>query len=269
MIKKSLLVLCGVGLLTVILFGRDAASYLGTGYDRVTESARAAVPTEFQIERARRMVSDLGPEMRRCRHVIAKEEVEVERLTSQIERAESQAAKDKSDLSRLHADLATERDVYQYAGHRFTAAEVKQDMARRLERMKTTDATLASFIDMRDARLRNLEAARKKLMAMAATQRQLAVEVENLEAKLKLVEVAETSSDFNFDNSKLARAKDLIAEIRTDLDVAAKLASADVDFSGEIPLDDTTPENIEEQVANYLGIADPTPSELAEASYEK
>ena len=60
---------------------------------------------------------------------------------------------------------------------------------------------------MRDARQRNLDAARQKLATMMSAQRQLLVEVENLEAKLKLVEVAQASSDLHLDDSQLARRR--------------------------------------------------------------
>ena len=71
--------------------------------------------------------------------------------------------------------------------------------------------------------------------------RKLEVDVQNLEAKRKLVEVAQASSDYVFDDSQLARAKDLINDIRTRLDVAAKLANADVNVQTEIPLNESAP----------------------------
>lgn len=268
MIKKTILVSAGVGLLMVVLFGYDAASYISTSYNRVTESVRSNVPVEFQIDRARTMVKNLEPEIRRCMHVIAKEEVEVNKLTEQIENAAIKGEKDKDEVLRLQADLSANKSRYHYAGRSYTVTEVKQDLGRRFERYKTATATLESLRDMRDARQRNLEAAQKKLTAMVASERQLRVEVENLEAKLKLVEVAETSSDFNFDDSKLARAKELISQIRTDLDVTAKLANADVNYHGEIVLDEESPDDIEQTVAAYFGLDVPAETEFAKASYE-
>ena len=38
MIKKALFSVVALGLTTVVLFGRDAASYIGTTYDRLTSS---------------------------------------------------------------------------------------------------------------------------------------------------------------------------------------------------------------------------------------
>ena len=75
MIKRAILVVTGLGLTTLVLFGRDAASYVSTSYHRVTESVQDRVPVDFQIDRAKQMVRDLDPEIRRSMHVIAKEEV--------------------------------------------------------------------------------------------------------------------------------------------------------------------------------------------------
>jgi hypothetical protein len=145
---------------------------------------------------------------------------------------------------------------------------VKDDLARRFNRFKTVDGTIESMEQMRNARQRNLDAARQKLTAMMASQRQLQVDVENLEAKLKLVEVAEASSDFQFDDSHLAQAKQLITDIRTRLDVASKLANADTNFQEEIPLDETNAEDVTEQVAEYFGLNDGE-TKVATASYKE
>ena len=51
MIKKALLTVVGLGLTTVVLFGRDAASYVSTTYHRLTSSVKESVPVEFQIDR--------------------------------------------------------------------------------------------------------------------------------------------------------------------------------------------------------------------------
>jgi len=265
MIKKLVVTVLGVGVVAGLLLGSNVMSYVTTSYERVSQSVEDSVPTEFQIDRARKMVRDLEPEIRRSMHVIAKEEVEVEQLDKRIESADTKAVKDKSEIMRLQSDLQTGKSVFRYAGHQYTASEVKQDLSRRFTRFKTSDATIGSLRDMRDARQRNLDAARQKLATMMSSQRQLLVEVENLEAKLKLVEVAQASSDLQLDDSQLARAKGLMADIRAKLDVAAKLANADTTFHDEIPLDGPAPDDISEQVAEYFGgnVADDSPISLA------
>jgi chromosome segregation ATPase len=254
MIKKALLVVIGLGLTTVVLFGRDAASYVATSYHRVTNSVKESVPVEFQIDRARQMVQDLDPEIRHSMHVIAKEEVALEQLNQHIAGAEQQAGKDKREILRLQADLGQNQGVYHYASGTYSANEVKQDLSRRFNRFKVTDDTLANLKNMRDARERNLDAAQQKLAAMINARRNLEVDIQNLEAKRKLVEVAQASSDYVFDDSQLARAKELITDIRTRLDVAAKLANADVNVPTEIQLEDASPADITDQVAEYFGM---------------
>jgi hypothetical protein len=254
MIKKLVVTTLGVGLLGGVLGATNLGSYLTTGCRQVSDSVEDSVPMTFQIDRARNMVRDLEPEIRHSMHVIAKEEVEVAELDKRLETATAKAGKDKSEIMRLQSDLSSGKNVFRYAGHSYSEGEVKEDLARRFNRYKTVDGTIESLQQMRDARQRNLDAAREKLTAMIGAQRQLQVDVENLEAKLKLVEVAEASSDFQFDDSKLARAKQLMVDIRTKLDVAAKLANADTTFQEEIPLDETEAEDVTTQVAEYFGL---------------
>lgn len=269
MIKKALFTVVGLGLTTIVLFGRDAASYVGTTYHRLTSSVKEAVPTEFQIDRAQAMVKDLEPEIRRSMHVIAKEEVALEGLNKQIASSEQKVEKDKSDILRLQADLGQNKDLYRYASRSYTSEQVKQDLARRFSRFKVTDETLSNLKGMRDARERNLDAAQQKLATMINARRKLEVEVENLRAKHKLVEVAQATSDYQFDESQLSRAKELIADIRTQLDVQAKLANADVNIEVEIPLDDTAPSDITDQVAEYFQLGGAKEEPVAESKDEE
>jgi chromosome segregation ATPase len=233
----------------------------------VKDSVRSSVPIEFEIDRARKMVKNLIPDIRRNMHVIAKEEVEVERLEGQIERAEGKLERDRAELIRLRADLAADKKLYQYAGRRYSRGQVKADLARRFERFKTNEATRASLRDIHHARLCSLDAARQKLEGMLAAKRQLEVDVENLEARLKMVEVAQTTSEYNFDDSRLARVKDLVSDIRTRLAVAEKLVNADVKYSDQIPLEEPAPADIVEQVTEYFELDPATGERVAEASY--
>ena len=133
---------------------------------------------------------------------------------------------------------------------------MKTDLANRFERFKTSEATLTSLRGMNSARQKSLDAARQKLEGMLAAKRQLEVDVENLEARNKMVEVAQTTSNYQFDDSQLGRVKELVTDLRTRLQVAEKMVNADSSLHDEIPLDQPTPANIVEQVGQYFS-ADP------------
>jgi len=252
MIKKSIIAAAAAFLVAVLFFGRDAVSYVGTSIGWVKESVKNSVPVEFEIQRARAMVRDLVPDIHRNMHVIAKEEVEVERLENQIATAEEQLASDKVKIDRLSADLSSANGKFVYAGRHYSADDVKTDLSRRFVRFKTKDATLASLRDIHQARVKSLEAAREKLQGMLAAKRQLEVDLEHVEARLKMVEAAQTTSDYAFDDSNLSRAKGLVSDLRTRLDVAERIVNAEGDFQGEIPLEEAAPDDIVEQVAEYF-----------------
>lgn len=252
MIKKALVTAGGLTLLMVLFFGRDAASYLSTSFGWVKDSVRAQVPIEFEIERARRMVKSLVPDIRRNMHVIAQEEVEIERLDKEIAKTETTMTRDKAEILRLKTDLAGSQPIYQYAGRGYTSQQVKVDLANRFERYKTHDATLASLRDILTARRTSLDAARQKLEGMLVAKRNLEVEVENLEAKFKVIQVAQTTSEFNIDDSQLGRVKDLIAEVRARLNVAERLANSQTDLDSEIPLAEPESDDIVNEVTEYF-----------------
>lgn len=263
MVKKLILAGAGACVLGVIFFGRDAASYVLTSVGWVKDSVKNSVPIEFEIDRARRMVRDLVPDIRKNMHLIAKEEVEVERLEKQIGAGEEKLGKDQAELLQLKTDLSSGQDVFHYAGRRYTASQVKVDLANRFERYKTADATLGSLKEMQSARQRSLEAARQKLEGMLATKRQLEVDVEHLQARLKMVEAAQTTSDYQFDDSQLSRAKELIGDLRTRLDVAERLVNAEGYFHDEIPLTEPAPENIVDDVTEYFELDRPQVADAA------
>jgi chromosome segregation ATPase len=253
----------GAALVGVLLVGRDAWSYLRTSAGYVTDAVEEAVPTEFQIDRARGMIQDLVPEVRKNMHIIAKEEVEVERLDEQIAADDSRLGKEKEQMLRLKTDLTSGQTTFQYASRSYTPDEVRSDLAHRFERYKTGETTIASLKEIRNARQKSLVAARQKLEGMLASKRQLQVEVENLEARVQMIAAAKSTSNYQFDDGRLGRVKELVANLRNRLEVAEKLVNAEVYYHDEIPVDKTTPENIVEQVTQHFAAKAPPATAMA------
>jgi chromosome segregation ATPase len=252
MIRRTVFSLAGLALLSIFFFGRDAVSYVHTSAGMVKDSVKSAVPLTFELDRARKMVKELVPDIRRNMHVIAQEEVEVDRLATQIAKSEAKLDKDRNELVKLKNDASNQLASYEYGGRSYTLSQVRADLTNRFERFKMADATLASLKDIQAARKKSLDAARQKLEGMLATKRQLEVEVENLDARLKMIEVAQTTSNYNFDDSQLGRAKELVSDLRTRLNVAERMLTVEGDLHDEIPVSAPASENIVEQVTEYL-----------------
>ena len=264
MLKKLMFAAGGVGLLTSLFVGRDAASYVTTTVGKVHDSVKESVPIEFQLERARKMIVDLDPEIRHNMHLIAKEEIRVKHLQRDIEERTARLEKDRRDLERLNADLRSGNATFRYANaHRtYTVQEVKADVARRFKRYKTSDGTLLNLKNILRAREKTLDGACRKLEGMLAVQKELGLDVENLQARMKMVEVAQTTSEFNFDDSHLSRTKELIDYIQTRIDVAEKLVNSETHFYDEIPLDEPESDDISgadltSEIDDYFGRAQP------------
>lgn len=251
MVKKGIFAGGALLLLLGLLFGKDAFSYASTSLGWVRTSVDEKVPIAFQLQRAKDMIKGLAPEIRRNMEMIAKEEVDVHRLKQQLAGGEKGLAKSKSEIERLTKDLKRGESTFVYCGKPYTAREVETDLTQRFETYKVKEATLDKLEQIVNARERGLTAGREKLKAMQAAKTQLEVDVANLEARMEMVRVAQTTSEFNFDDSRLSRTKDLVKNIGAKIDVAEKLVNVS-DESGHINLDEPESTNIIEQVTKYF-----------------
>jgi Mor family transcriptional regulator len=253
MVRKSFYVGGAAVLLLVLLFGGDAWSFVKTGLRNTREAVADNIPVEFQIERARNMIKELDPEIQKNMRVIAKEEVEISGLREELEVLEGKLAKSEKDLARLTGDLRRGDSFYVYAGKSYTSTQVKTDLENRFNRHKSLEATAKKLQQIVTTRQQGLAAAQERLVAMKAARHQLEVDVAQLEARLEMVKLAQSSSNMSFDDSKLSRAKNLVRDISTRIDVAEKLVNAETTPAGEIDLDEKSTVDIAEEVAKYLG----------------
>ncbi|MGI8977748.1 MAG: hypothetical protein ACR2FY_00840 [Pirellulaceae bacterium] len=261
MVKKSLVVGGVIVLLLGLFFGRDAISYSKTSLGWVRQSVKDAVPVEFELTRARDMIKGLTPEIRHNMHVIATEEVEVQGLRENLAAGEKQIAKNKADIERLSTDLKKGDSHFVYCGKSYTGKQVETDLTNRFEQFKVKEATVGKLRQILTAREAGLTAGREKLKTMEAAKAQLEIDVANLEARLEMVKVAQSSSNFNFDDSRLSRTKELVKDIGTRIDVAEKLVNAETVTPGQINLDEPTATNITEQITEYFKQAGETEAE--------
>jgi len=254
-LKKAIIGVAAAAVLSTLVFGRDVVSYVKTFGCSARDAIKSEVPIEFEIQRARDMVGNLIPDIRRCMHVIAEEEVNVEGLTKDIAKAETEMNKQKDEILALRRDVDQGKQTYQYASRVYTSNEVKRDLACRFERYKSVEATLASKRQILTAREKSVVAAREKLEGMLASKRELEVQIENLDARMKTIQAAQTATSVQLDDSQLARAKKLIGDLNKQLDVAQKMLDADGKFSGLIPVDTTpaVPEDLSNQIDEYFG----------------
>lgn len=254
MIKKGLLAAGGLALLLGLFLGRDVVSYVKTSLIAAQERVKENVPIEFELERARKMIQDLDPEISRHKREIAREELDLKKLEEDVLEDEAKLAKSWGDIQRLRGDLERGGSTFVYGKLKkaYTQEEVESDLTARFARFQTKEATLDNIRKIVEARRRGLTAAQEELKEMISAKRQLEVEVENLVARLKMVEVAKAASNFNIDDSQLSRTRELLSDIEARIEVDAQLVNADDIILDEIPLDEPE-ENVSilERITEY------------------
>jgi len=252
MLKKSAYVSGAAVLLLVLLFGGDAWSYLRTGVRNTRAAVQDNIPIEFQLERARNMIKDLDPEIARNMRIIAKEEVEIAGLKDELKSLDGKLAKSEREVLRLSSDLKKGDSHFVYAGRSYTGDQVKTDLENRFGRHKALKNTVDSLAKVVAKREQGLVAAQEKLSAMQAAKGQLEADVAELAARYKMIEVAQSSSSFKFDNSVLSRAQETVKDIGTRIKVAENLVNADTAPLGEINLEEKQQKDITEEVTRYF-----------------
>ena len=254
MCRKAIVGMLGAAAVGTMIFGTDAVSYMSTGYNEVRDAVRKEVPIEFEIERARHEVEQLVPEIHKSLHVIAEQQVEVENLKETIDHKVASLEEQEEAILALNEDLKSGDTQFVYAGHRYTSKEVQRDLAERFNRFKVAEETLNAQRQILAAKEKALDAHSDTLEGMLSQKKDLEVQLERLEAKMRTVEARKQICSLEIDDSKLAKAKSLIAEIDKKLDVEARLLDAEGNFAGLIPVETKTdvPVDISEQVASYF-----------------
>jgi peptidoglycan hydrolase CwlO-like protein len=264
MLKKIIVGSAVAALLGGFVFGRDVVSYIRTGAHTVRKAVKAEVPLEFEIERARNLVEHLVPDIRKCMHVIAEQQVEVEHLQQQIARRESDLGQQKGAMLTLRNDLDSGKAVFVYASHTYSTKDVKRDLATRFDRYKAAEEILQADQKILVARKQNLTANQDKLQGLMQAKKDLEVKLEQLQARMETIRAAETVSQLAIDDSQLSRARQLIDDLNKQLDVKQKVLDAEGQFTGLIPVEAAElPEETEDIGARIDAYFSPQPADAA------
>jgi hypothetical protein len=227
-VNRALLV--GGALVMLWIFGRETVSYFTTATRMVTERVRSNVPLEFELERAKTMISEMLPDIRRNMVLIAQEEVGAEQTRREVADAEDALDNQRDDLLRLRADLSNQAGVFLVGNRPASPDEVREELTRRFHRFQTAETTVEAKRQLLRAREQSLLAAREKLGKMLNTKQNLEVEVENLSARLQRMENKSVAQDIKFDDDQVERCEKLVSDLRIRLETADRLLAASGDL---------------------------------------
>lgn len=237
MLKKATFL--GLGLLLVggLLFGSRIGPYAQTAVKKIRNSAEQSVPLTFQIDAARDQLKKIEPEIKNMVWQIAKEKAEIKRLEREVEAQSAGLSKKHEELLTLRNHLKSGETVYVATnGKAYTNARVEEDLRHRFSMFQTAEKTKEKSEQILDLRRKSLEQALAKLEQAQVNQRELEIELENLNARQRMVSVAKTASSINIDDSQLARTKTMIDEISAKIDAEEEMLNLAPKYLGEIPV---------------------------------
>lgn len=255
MLKKAIVGGTLAALLGGLLMGTGLWSYARTAGGWVERTAKDAVPLEWEIQRARQMIADLDPEITSNAKRIAHEKIKVAKLEKELSQTSERLAEARNDIERLRSDLEEGDGMFVYSGKTYTSAQVRDDLGRRFDRYKTRKETSEKLQQMLTARQGALQAAHERMDAMLSAKRQLEVEIENLQARLAAVRVAQTSSELALDDSALSRTRQLLDDIATRIDVEEEVTQVDAEYFGGIDLEEESDAELLDEISSYFGDA--------------
>src|SRR5438270_293645 len=135
MVKKGVIGAALTAGALYLVLGSHAPSYVRTAFHKVRHSAKSSVPIQFDIERARDEIAALAPAIDNNKEELARAEVDVEHLQSEIATVRTNLEGEKKAMLALRDGLST-GDLRLAGRVSYTAEEVKADLARRLDHYK-------------------------------------------------------------------------------------------------------------------------------------
>ncbi len=221
LIKKGVMgAALGAGAL-YLAFGTSAPSYIKTAFHKVRHNVKATVPVQFEIDRARDLITGLEPAIRDNIEHLARQEEDVKSLATEITSYRANMDRDQKEMLALREELKN-GGVRLTGNVSYTTDEVEADLTRRLDSFKRCESILKDKEETLKSKHKSVIAARQKLNDMGNRKRALEVKIEEIQAKLKAIEATKSYQEFNFDDSQLAQANKAIADLDKELSILSR-----------------------------------------------
>jgi hypothetical protein len=236
-IKVAVVTVGGTAVVGGFIFGTDLGSYVRSTFNSTARSVKDSVPVDFQIQRARDLLADTGPEMRKNVRLMAEEEVDIASLRTDIDQTKQSLADEKTRLQTLRNDLSSAQSNFTFGDFTYTRAELADELSRRLDNYQRGLAAEDQKEQLLVNRQKALGAANQALAIARAQRSTLESEIEGLEGRSRLEQATAAASGSQIDSSKLAQAEQAVTEIRRQLDITDHMLAEEAHFTQPMHID--------------------------------
>lgn len=252
LVKLGILSIAGLALVGGFVFGKDLCSYVSSSARSVRYAVKDAVPIEFELRRARDLVSDIVPEMQANVRLIAQQEIEIENLRKDIDSSRKCIDGERAKVMKLRDSLVTSQTSFTFGRFSYTRDQLKEDLARRFDGLKEAEVVLRGKERLLSNREKSLQAAMATLDRTRQQKALLESQIAALDGQNQLVKAASVGSKFEIDNSKLAQTERLIAEIKKQLDVAERVLAHEARFVEPMQIDSVNEKDLLTQIDEHF-----------------
>jgi predicted nucleic acid-binding Zn-ribbon protein len=188
--KQIIPALIGVGLV-VSVFGTSAVkSHLDTVRDGLRETARNAVPAEYEINRIRLLIDAMSEDVAGFEDKLTEIEATVKAKREETRCLEASIAGDLRDLATEKNMLAQKGDEFNVRGVGYRREQVEASAKARMARVKRHQATLDMFAKAISPLEKDVVDGRQRLAEAASARDDKLRELELLTAELKNAELS-------------------------------------------------------------------------------
>jgi len=238
MIKSAIAGTAVLALAAGFIFGIDIFSYGRTLCTNAREAVRSGISPEFELDTIRSEIDRLMPDIVRHKKIVAEQIVDVRGLEGAIAEKEASLQSQKSAVLALRSFLDSDRATYVYRYVSYSREEVETDLADRFEAFRTLEDSVARDNRILSAQNQTLRANRQKLDSMLDRKQELAVDVAQLQARLKQIQATEAVHAVEVDDSLLNRVEEMIRNLNHSLDVREAMLETEGHVQGRIPVEE-------------------------------
>ena len=221
-------VLAVVGL-SGMSYGTGAFSYLQTIWNQTTEAIADEIPVEFQIERAKTIMTQLDPEIKSTLTAVARKEIEKEEIEVRLADARERADNQKQEL--MATDEISDKTRILYVSH------------------KTNQSTVNSLEQLNELKGQTILAGKKKLLQLSQARKALEVTIEELEVRNETLKLIQNERGTFEDSAILSEVQDIINSLSTRIGVAEKLLDIESTINQEAAADT----GLDDEIAAFIG----------------
>jgi len=208
-------------------------SYVGTAWDRLSARAHKQVSPEFQLDRARHLVTKLSEDIEKQKAVVAEETVALRELTRKVDSTRASVAGQKEALAKRRADLDGGVQQVKYEGRTISASEAEEKLSRDFVTWTYRDDELKSSEKLLSVQEKKKAVAEQQLNALFTKKRELEVRIAKAEAKLKEVRLQQSESNTYRGDGTVSEVNAILDGIEHDLDVDTVKQNLDEKYSNE------------------------------------